>query len=129
MASMKPPSSRTYLLLPLPRRLGEKDEYLLPGDGELLPIFVGGGGDNLLCGQCSFMIAQSVDSADLQDQKLFCPRCARENVIPRVGDLTALGQESYRTPAVSAERPSELTDSNKPETGRAGIDESPTVNI
>lgn len=118
------PVSRTYVLMPLPRRLDEKVQFLAGYDGELLPLFVGGGGDNLMCGECFFMLAQSVDAEELRDHRLFCPKCSRENTIPRVGDLRMLGQELFPVSPLCAERPSGLAEFDDPAADRTNTGET-----
>lgn len=78
----------------LPRRLDDPGTWSLEEGAVLLPLFVGGGGDNLLCGECFFMLAQCVELENLRSQKFICPRCGRESVIPTVVELRALGQDS-----------------------------------
>ena len=119
------PVSRTYVLMPLPRRLDEKEQFLADYGGELLPLFIGGGGDNLMCGECFFMLAQSVDAEELRDHRLFCPKCSRENTIPRVGDLRMLGQELYPAPFCSAERPPTVPKLDDAAANRTSIGETP----
>ncbi|RYD75484.1 MAG: hypothetical protein EOP84_18240 [Verrucomicrobiaceae bacterium] len=121
------PVSRTYVLMPLPRRLDEKTEFLASYGGDVLPLFIGGGGDNLMCGECFFMIAQSVESEDLRDQRLFCPKCSRENALPRVGDLRMLGQETYPAPTLSTKRPSGFPEADPSQAPRAEIGENSPV--
>ena len=77
---------------------GTRSIFVQPVSDRPHPFFRGSGPAGLLCGQCTFKLAQGLGAGQIQNLVLKCPKCESYNDIPFIPALESLVSELLVAP-------------------------------